>query len=273
MKAIAIHHLEDNQHYKNFQDHCRLLSKSVDLTEVLPGDVTAEKLFGHDLILVFVSVDLLSDENSLALIAKAEEQKESGARVVPILIRECSWTGHWLHKLKWLPENGKAVGPSANQDQAWTEVCEALLRIAKAQPAARVVVPEPMPPVHPLHPQVPPLHPKAPAFSFSLKIRIAILFSFALAIAIAIVGASMLPMWRPPIAVDTRADLALPKDLAPPPDSDPSCRCTSLPAGHDPSGAPGILDGHLGKTAQGRARLVQGTEGAKPPPNVHTGRF
>lgn len=93
--------------------------------EIRPGEEWEKKieqqLDAADLFLVLLSIDSLTSE----FIKNTELKKalERKSRIVPILIRSCSWQIHPVFKgLQGLPKNMKPVSSFAERDDAWTEI-------------------------------------------------------------------------------------------------------------------------------------------------------
>jgi len=77
-----------------------------------------------NIILLLISVDFNASDfiwdKELAL---AMQRHEAGtARVVPIILRPCQWTGLPYAKLQALPRNGRPVTDYNNRDDAFTEI-------------------------------------------------------------------------------------------------------------------------------------------------------
>ena len=77
-----------------------------------------------NIILLLISVDFNASDfiwdKELAL---AMQRHEAGtARVVPIILRPCQWTGLPYAKLQALPRNGRPITDYNNRDDAFTEI-------------------------------------------------------------------------------------------------------------------------------------------------------
>jgi len=77
-----------------------------------------------NIILLLISVDFNASDfiwdKELAL---AMQRHEAGmARVVPIILRPCQWTGLPYAKLQALPRNARPVTDYGNRDDAFTEI-------------------------------------------------------------------------------------------------------------------------------------------------------
>jgi hypothetical protein len=102
--------------------------------EIRAGDewdeVIKEKLNSADFILLLISSDFLNTAyirtHELEVAMQRHQAKE--ARVIPIMLRPCDFTGEVFSKLAGLPTKMKAVTTWANQDEAWTDVVRGLRR-------------------------------------------------------------------------------------------------------------------------------------------------
>ncbi len=117
--------------------------------ELVAGDEWDEeikdKLRSADFILLLISADFLASayirtvevENAM----RRHQAKE--ARVIPIMLRPCDFTGEVFSKLQGLPTGMKAVTTWPNQDEAWTDVAKGLGLLFEKEREARqaVVVP------------------------------------------------------------------------------------------------------------------------------------
>jgi hypothetical protein len=54
------------------------------------------------------------------------------ARVIPVIIRDCSWSKAPFGELQAIPANGKAVDLWDNRDSAWRNVSEEIERAAES---------------------------------------------------------------------------------------------------------------------------------------------
>ena len=57
-----------------------------------------------------------------------QRHQANEARVIPIMLRPCDFTGEVFSKLAGLPTKMKAVTTWVNQDEAWTDVVRGLRR-------------------------------------------------------------------------------------------------------------------------------------------------
>ena len=80
----------------------------------------------------FLASKFIQDEEIPHLL---ERRKKEGMRVLPIIIRPCTWAGEPVLKdLQAMPRDGKAVitfaEDTGERDQAWTEIAEVIERLA-----------------------------------------------------------------------------------------------------------------------------------------------
>ena len=104
-------------------------------SDILPGeewdDAIKTTLAQADIILLLVSSDFLATDYIWKVeITTAMERHTNGeARVIPIFIRPCDWSGMPFGKLNGLPSKAKPVSSYADKDQAWVEVVEGIKRV------------------------------------------------------------------------------------------------------------------------------------------------
>jgi hypothetical protein len=100
--------------------------------EIRAGDEWHEeikdKLASADFILLLISSDFLSSDyiRTFELGTAMQRHQAKEARVIPIMLRPCDFTGEVFSKLAGLPTKMKAVTTWANQDEAWTDVVRGL---------------------------------------------------------------------------------------------------------------------------------------------------
>jgi hypothetical protein len=85
-------------------------------------------------ILLLVSDDFLASDYCWDVEAKrALERHERGeAKVIPIILRPCDWSGAPFSKLQGLPKDAKPVTTWSNADEAWTDVARGIKRVVEA---------------------------------------------------------------------------------------------------------------------------------------------
>ncbi len=86
-----------------------------------------------DVILLLISRNFISSDNCYEIEMKgALERHEKGeAKVIPVIVRPCSWQKTPLSKLEALPKNGKPVMKWTNRDDAWLNVEEGIEKAAE----------------------------------------------------------------------------------------------------------------------------------------------
>jgi hypothetical protein len=85
------------------------------------------------IILLFISADFLASDFCYGIeMKRAIERHECGeARVIPVILRACLWTGAPFGKLQALPVDGKPITSWANMDEAFKEVAEGVEKAVK----------------------------------------------------------------------------------------------------------------------------------------------
>jgi internalin A len=91
-----------------------------------------------DLILLLVSSDFFASDYAFNIeMREALQRHDAGtARVVPIIVRDCSWDLAPFARLQALPKDGQPVSLWANRDSAWSNVAEELKKMITGGVAA-----------------------------------------------------------------------------------------------------------------------------------------
>jgi internalin A len=92
-----------------------------------------------EIILLLVSADFLSSDYCYDVeLRRAMERHEKGeAHVIPIILRDCSWTSAPFGKLQALPKDGKAVKAWPDRDTAWWNVEQGIAKAVNELQARR----------------------------------------------------------------------------------------------------------------------------------------
>jgi hypothetical protein len=87
-----------------------------------------------DIILLLVSPDFIASRYCYEIEMTRAMQKHANrtARVIPVIVRPCDWHTAPFGRLKALPKDGKAISTSANHDEAFLGVAQAIRAVAKA---------------------------------------------------------------------------------------------------------------------------------------------
>lgn len=99
-----------------------------------------------DLILLLVSPDFLtSDFISEQELTRAMARHAAGeARVIPVFVRPCDWSGAPFGTLQGVPDPAKPISQWRNRDQAFTRVAQAIRKAAESlRPSAPPAPPTP----------------------------------------------------------------------------------------------------------------------------------
>src|SRR6218665_3352349 len=95
---------------------------------IIAGDEVDDAIFSKletaDIILLLVSADFLSSPYCYSReMMRAMERHEAGeARVIPVILRHCVWTGAPFGKLMAAPRDGKPVTAWPDRDEALADV-------------------------------------------------------------------------------------------------------------------------------------------------------
>ena len=95
--------------------------------QITPGEDVSraieQQVTEADVLIVLVSPDLRVDDESMRWV---EWARDTGKRVVPILVSPCEWEVGPLAGIAPLPRSGMPISRWQDQDEAWTEVARGL---------------------------------------------------------------------------------------------------------------------------------------------------
>ncbi len=128
---------QDGEMLAELRKHLTPLERSKRVTvwydgKIEPGDVWEESikrhLHGADIVLLLVSADsIASDYFYDKEVADAlVRHREGSARVVPLILRPCTWRATPLAELQALPKDGKPVTVWPTRDDAFADAVDAL---------------------------------------------------------------------------------------------------------------------------------------------------
>ncbi len=91
-------------------------------------DTIKKELAAANIILLLVSVDFNNSQYiwDKELKVAMERHEKGEARVIPIILRTCDWTGMPYAKLQALPTGAKPINSFADKDEAYTDVAKGL---------------------------------------------------------------------------------------------------------------------------------------------------
>ena len=103
------------------------------------GGEINEHLRTADIILLLVSADFLASDYcyDVELKLAMERHEAGGARVIPVILRPCDWSGAPFGKLQALPKNARPATSWPNLDEAFTDVAKGIRKTAEALHARR----------------------------------------------------------------------------------------------------------------------------------------
>jgi len=87
-----------------------------------------DRLRTSDVILLLISADFLNSHYiaSVEIQEAMQRHQAAKARVIPIMLRDCDYSGSVFSRLQGLPTEMKPVTSWFNQDEAWTDVVRGL---------------------------------------------------------------------------------------------------------------------------------------------------
>ena len=96
-----------------------------------------EHLNSAQVILLLISADFVASDYCYDIeMKRAMERHDSGeARVIPVILRPCSWEDAPFGKLQGLPTNACPVTDWANRDKAFKDIAEGIKAAVKAMTA------------------------------------------------------------------------------------------------------------------------------------------
>ena len=130
----------DKEYLESAKKHLNLFVRQGKLrvwddTQLIPGkewdEAIKRELAAADIILFLVSADLLATDyiwnvEMETALARAEAGE---VIVVPVIIRDCTWTDAPFGKFNALPTKGTPIATAPNADAAWKEVVERIGKI------------------------------------------------------------------------------------------------------------------------------------------------
>lgn len=92
------------------------------------NQVISEHLKRANIFIILVSADFLASDYCYDVeMKRALERHESGsARVIPIIVRPCSWSFTPFGRLQALPRDAKPITTWIDRDAEWASIIEAL---------------------------------------------------------------------------------------------------------------------------------------------------
>jgi hypothetical protein len=115
--------------------HDRLIEPGTDWSKDINTNLEQAQV-----IVLLVSADFVASQYCMGVEWKRAEklERDKGARVVPILVRECDLEGTPLARLQWLPSGAKPVKKWSDRDSAWTDVAKGIRKTVESLLAAPV---------------------------------------------------------------------------------------------------------------------------------------
>ena len=133
----------DESYRKELKTHLSLLQRQgiiegwndreIETGEGWREEIT-EQLEKADIILLLISANFIESHFCYEIEMKHAmgRHNKGEARVIPVIIRDCSWSKAPFGELQAIPANGKAVDLWDNRDSAWRNVSEEIERAAES---------------------------------------------------------------------------------------------------------------------------------------------
>ena len=98
--------------------------------EEIDGEISAQ-LESCDVFLLLISADFLKSDYCMEteMTRAMQRHDEGSARVIPIIVEDCYWKSSPFQKLKALPKDGKPISKWTNENTAYLNVVEEVVRI------------------------------------------------------------------------------------------------------------------------------------------------
>ena len=129
LKSALVKHLEPLKRKKLIKEwHFRKISAGKEWDKEISVHLEAA-----DIVLLLISVDFINSSYSydVEMECALERQQAGGARVIPIILRNCLWQSSPFAKLQALPTGAKPVRAWNDQDEALTDVADGIRRAAE----------------------------------------------------------------------------------------------------------------------------------------------
>lgn len=112
--------------------HFRIWHRGLSLAGADYRQQESDKLNEADIVLLLISPDFMSDEDCQRIVERAMDKHFSGkASVIPVDLRPANKDGAQFAALSAVPRDSVPISQRKNKDQAWAEVAEGVLRVAK----------------------------------------------------------------------------------------------------------------------------------------------
>jgi internalin A len=141
MKKVFISYSKSDKEYlETAKKHLKLFERQGKLkiwddTQLIAGEVwdaaIKRELAAADIILFLVSSDLMATDYiwDIEMTTAMSRAATGQVKVVPIIIRDCTWTGAPFGRFAALPSKGIPIATAPNADAAWKEVVEKIEKI------------------------------------------------------------------------------------------------------------------------------------------------
>jgi hypothetical protein len=133
---------EDEDLRDKLNTHLKILLRQQIIDEwydrdIQPGaewaDEIDENLESAQIILLLISADFIASDYCYGIELKRAMEKHEAreACVIPIILRDCDWSGESFGRLQALPRNAKPVTSFSNRDEAFADIARGIRRVAE----------------------------------------------------------------------------------------------------------------------------------------------
>lgn len=134
---------DDARYRENLGKHLKLLERKGDIVfwhdrEITPGEDWGIEISHHlskaDIILALVSSSFLNSDYcyDIELKSALANHNSGRSRLIPIIVRPVSWSDSPLGTLQALPANGKPVSTWSDEDEAWLNVVQGVIKVTRS---------------------------------------------------------------------------------------------------------------------------------------------
>lgn len=141
MKKVFISYAHEDEDFKNeLKKHLKTLERMKKIKVWDDRAINAgnewhkeimDALEDSEIILLLISNDFIASDFCFDIELKRaiERHDAKTARVIPIILRNCVWTGFEFSKLQALPKNATPIVEYKNRDEAYTFVAEQIRNV------------------------------------------------------------------------------------------------------------------------------------------------
>lgn len=145
-KAFIAYARTDKEMVARLRTHLAGLKHAEKLETWFDGEITvgepweeriSNELNRSNIVILCVSADFLASKYVQTVeMPRALERNQAGqCQVLPVILKPCAWQEHPFARLQVTPEGGKPVTKYTDQEEAWTEVIQAIHKTIEPVPS------------------------------------------------------------------------------------------------------------------------------------------